>query len=81
MFEDALDDFRVDWMLVGKAQSSVETYISHLRQLATIHPEPDLASCRDWALSAPTVSVRRKRIQAVRAFGRWSEAIGENDHP
>lgn len=81
MFEDALDDFRADWMLVGKAQSSVQIYISHLRHLAIVHPEPDLASCRDWAFSAPTVSVRRKRIQAVRAFGRWSESIGEDDFP
>jgi len=81
MFTDALPEFRADWLLAGKAASTVGCHLSLLRLLADTHDSPDLADVRVWVGDASTVSMRRKRAQAVRAFGRWSESIGDNDFP
>ena len=79
MFEDALSEFRVDWRLAGKQESTVDFYIDLLERLATANPDPDLTDVRNWVTCAPTEPMRRKRAQAVRAFGQWSESIGDND--
>ena len=81
MFADALPEFRADWLLSGKAQSTVDAHLSLLRLLSTFNGSPSLAGVRVWVGDASTVSMRRKRAQAVRAFGRWSESIGDNDFP
>ena len=81
MFEDALSEFRVDWRLAGKQESTVDFYIDLLKRLATANPDPDLSDVRDWVRCASTDPMRRKRAQSVRAFGRWSESIGDNDFP
>ena len=81
MFADALPEFRADWLLAGKATSTVGCHLSLLRLLADTHDSPGLAEVRVWVGDASTVSMRRKRTQAVRAFGRWSESIGDNDFP
>jgi len=79
MFEDALSEFRVDWRLAGKQESTVDCYIDLLKRLAPANPDPDLTDVRNWVTCAPTEPMRRKRAQAVRAFGQWSESIGDND--
>ena len=79
MFTDALPAFWADWVLAGKAASMVECHLSLLLLLAEIHVSPDLAAVRVWVGDAATVSMRRKRAQAIRAFDRWPESIGDND--
>ncbi len=81
MFTDALSEFRADWLLAGKARSTIDGHLTLLRLLAEHDPDPGLPAARRWAASSPTLPMRRKRIQAVRAFGRWSESIGDNDFP
>ena len=81
MFEDALGEFRADWRLAGKTESTVDFYINLLKRLAIANPDPDLTDVRNWVTSASTDPMRRKRAQSVRAFGRWSESIGDNDFP
>jgi integrase len=81
MFTDALAEFRADWLLAGKATSTVDFYLSLLRLLDAEALSFALADVRVWVGDASTVSMRRKRAQAVRAFGRWSESIGDNDFP
>ena len=81
MFTDALPEFRADWLLASKATSTVGCHLSLLRLLGDTHDSPGLADVRVWVGDASTVSMRRKRVQAVRAFGRWSESIGDNDFP
>ena len=81
MFTDALPEFQADWLLAGKAASTVGCHLSLLRLLADTHDSPDLADVRVWVGDASTVSMRRKRAQAVRAFGRWSESIGDKNFP
>ena len=34
MFDDALGEFRADWLVVGKARSTVDCHVSLLRVLA-----------------------------------------------
>jgi len=72
-----LEEFRFDWELAGKAARTVDDYIAALRLLFTECPEPDLAAAKAWMASSSYASVRRKRAQAIRAFGRWGEGTGE----
>ena len=81
MFTDALPEFRADWLLAGKASTTVDFYVSLLHLLGGEITSPDLLQAKAWVGDAVTVPMRRKRAQAVRAFGRWSESIGDNDFP
>lgn len=81
MFSDALSEFRTDWVLSGRAASSSSCYVTLLSALAATAPCPTLDDARAWVAEPPTVSMRRKRAQAVRAFGRWSAQVGDDDFP
>ena len=81
MFTDALPEFRADWMLAGKAETTIDFYVNLLHLLGAEHPLPSLYDVKTWVGVAATIPIRRKRAQAVRAYGRWSESIGDNDFP
>ena len=81
MFEDALPEFRAGWLLAGKRESTVDFYIDLLSRFASNSPEPNFEDARSWVACASTDPMRRKRAQSVRAFGQWSESIGDNDFP
>ena len=81
MFTDALDEFRSDWLLAGKAETTIDFYVNLLHVLGAENSSPSLHVVRTWVGAAATVPIRRKRAQAVRAFGRWSESIGDHDFP
>ena len=72
-----LEEFRFDWELAGKAARTVDDYIAALQLLFAGSPEPDLGAVKAWMASTSYASVRRKRAQAIRAFGRWGEGTGE----
>ena len=76
-----LEEFRFDWELAGKAARTVDDYIAALRLLFAGSPEPDLGAAKAWMASTSYASVRRKRAQAIRAFGRWGEGTGEAVFP
>jgi len=76
-----LEEFRFDWGLAGKAARTVDDYIASLRLLFAESPDPDLAAVKGWVASTSYASVRRKRAQAIRAFGRWGEGTGEAVFP
>jgi integrase len=65
-------EFANDWHLSGKAKSTAAHYLKCLEHLLSEYSEPDLASAKAWIESAPTVSVKRKRAQSVRAYGKWA---------
>ena len=71
-----LESFRLDWILAGKAPRTVEAYVRSLSNMFDSGAGCDPLLVRQWVLSAPDASVRRKRGQAVRAFGRWCETQG-----
>ena len=81
MLTDALPEFRADWMLAGKAETTIDFYVNLLHLLGAEHPLPSLYDVKTWVGVAATIPIRRKRAQAVRAYGRWSESIGDNDFP
>ena len=81
MFADALGEFRADWLLAGKADTTIDFYVNLLDLLGADNSSPKLPDVKAWIGAAATVPMRRKRAQAVRAFGRWSESIGDNDFP
>jgi integrase len=73
MDKSLLGEFQLDWKLSGKAVSTAANYAQWLEQLLTQHSEPTLVDVKEWIASTPSVSFRRKRGQAVRAFGTWAE--------
>jgi integrase len=71
MFTDFLDEFRLDWELSGKAHRTVELYSRDLHSFLTGYPKPTLADAKAWLASTDSLTVRRKRGQALRAFASW----------
>ena len=67
-----LREFRLDWRLAGKAERTATDYTKALMGLLTQHPEPTLSDVKAWIASTTSVVGRRKRGQAVRAFGKWA---------
>jgi integrase len=81
MITDALSEYRADWVLSGKAPSTVDTHIALLRRFAVETSTQTVEEARQWIVAAPTRSMQRKRAQSLRSFGRWSYRIGDNDLP
>jgi integrase len=74
--EHLLRLFEADWLLSQKASLTVKTYLSYLNVLLKEHPEPTSRVTKEWISSSSSIPVRRKRAQAVRAFGKWAELNG-----
>jgi integrase/recombinase XerD len=68
-----LREFQLDWRLAGKAERTATDYCSAITSLLTQQPEPTLSDVKAWIASTTSVVGRRKRGQAVRAFGKWSD--------
>ena len=81
MHDVLLDEFRFDWELSGKSTRTVLAYIAALRSLFEEIPSPELTDAKSWIAASEFVSVRRKRGQALRAFGRWSDEAGDGVFP
>lgn len=71
-----LEEFRLDWHLSGRAHRTVDLYIRDLTKFFVLHPEPSLATAKAWLASTDSLTVRRKRGQAIRAFGSWCTKTG-----
>jgi integrase/recombinase XerD len=69
-----LREFQLDWRLAGKAERTAADYIKAIRKLVEQYQEPTLSDVKAWIASTTSVVGRRKRGQAVRAFGKWSSA-------
>lgn len=73
MDRSLLGDFQLDWRLAGKAEQTAKNYVQHLNELLDRYPDPDLNDVKTWLAQVQTPVARRKRGQAVRAFGRWAK--------
>jgi integrase len=73
MDRSLLGDFQLDWRLAGKAEQTAKNYVQHLNELLDQYPNPDLNDVKAWLTQVQTPVARRKRGQAVRAFGKWAE--------
>lgn len=76
-----LDEFRLDWRLAGKAERTATDYTKALSDLLRAQPEPTLVDVKLWLASTESSVVRRKRGQAVRAFGKWAAQQGYDIFP
>jgi integrase len=68
-----LDEFEYDWKLEGKAASTVRLYKDQLVGLFEKHDVIDSLIAKQWMSEKSTQPMRRKRSQAIRAFGAWAE--------
>jgi integrase len=71
-----LDEFEYDWKLEGKAASTVKLYKDQLVELFEKHGAIDSLIAKEWMSEKSTQPMRRKRSQAIRAFGAWAEKNG-----
>jgi integrase len=68
-----IDEFQLDWKLAGKSAKTAEAYARSLMLLSSNVDKFTLSAVKSWVAATPHTSVRRKRAQAVRAFGQWCE--------
>ncbi len=73
MDKSLLDEFRLDWRLAGKAERTANDFTKAILQLLATQPEPTLVDVKEWLSATSSPAVRRKRGQAVRAFGKWAQ--------
>ena len=81
MDKSLLGEFRLDWLLAGKAEQTANNYVSGLTLLLKQFPEPSLGDVKTWLASIESIVSRRKRGQAVRAVGQWAESNGYDVFP
>jgi len=76
MDRSLLDEFELDWRLAGKADRTVKDYCTSLKDLLKQFEEPTVTEVKTWIAMTNSQVCRRKRGQAVRAFGHWAQSNG-----
>ena len=66
-----VDEFQLDWHLEGKSKQTAKNYSFDLRKFLTAFSNPSLEQAKEWVLKTDSIVGRRKRAQAIRAFGKW----------
>ncbi len=66
-----VDEFELDWHLEGKSKQTAKNYAFDLRKFLSAYPDPTLVEAKAWMLGTESLVGRRKRGQAIRAFGKW----------
>jgi integrase/recombinase XerD len=81
MDKSLFEEFRLDWRLAGKSERTANDYLKALQDFLLAQPEPTLVGAKEWIASTTSNVVRRKRGQAVRAFGKWATQHGYDIFP
>jgi integrase len=81
MDESLFEEFRLDWRLAGKSERTANDYLKALKDLLLAQPEPTLVGAKEWIACTTSNVVRRKRGQAIRAFGKWATQHGYDIFP
>jgi integrase len=71
--EHLIASFEADWLLARKAKHTVKMYSTYLKNLFAESSDPTALDVKNWLTRTESLPVRRKRAQAVRAFGKWAE--------
>jgi integrase len=66
-----IDEFELDWHLSGKSKETAKKYAYDIKKFFAAHPKPSLVDAKQWILETSSIVGRRKRGQAIRAFGKW----------
>jgi integrase/recombinase XerD len=81
MDKSLFDEFQLDWRLAGKAERTANDYVRALQDFLLAQPEPTMVGAKEWIASTTSNVVRRKRGQAIRAFGKWATQHGYDIFP
>jgi integrase len=76
MVTQLLEEFRLDWRLSGRAHRTVDMYINDIVKFLDSSPQVTMTEAKAWLMSTDSPTVRRKRGQALRAFGSWCRQNG-----
>ncbi len=71
-----VEEFTADWLLAQRAKTTVRMYASYLQNLFALHDDPTFTQTKQWIGLTDSPSVRRKKGQAIRAFGKWAQLNG-----
>jgi integrase len=74
-----VDEFELDWHLTGKSKETAKKYAYDIKKFLVAHPNPNLIDAKQWMLGTQSVVGRRKRGQALRAFGKWLNDQGVDE--
>ena len=66
-----VNEFQLDWHLEGKSKQTAKNYAFDLRRFLSDFKNPTLEQAKEWVQRTESIVGRRKRAQAIRAFGRW----------
>lgn len=72
MDKDLIKEFAADWRLSGRASRTADIYAKYLEDFVESRHSMMLTGAKTWLAETRSDSVRRKRAQALRAFGRWT---------
>ncbi|MDA3008140.1 MAG: hypothetical protein O3A28_09690, partial [Actinomycetota bacterium] len=65
MILDALPEYRADWVIAGKAASTVDTHVALLHRFVSDTDSQTVEEARRWITAAPTRSMQRKRAHGT----------------
>ena len=74
-----IDEFELDWHLSGKSKETAKKYAYDIKKFFAAHPSPNLVDAKQWILETTSLVGRRKRGQALRAFGKWLSDQGVDE--
>lgn len=73
-----LERFAAHWAIINQAPATLKEYKRYLNQLLTATPTPTQLDVENWLAAETSVSVRRMKARAVRAFGKWLTKSGDD---
>jgi len=68
---DCLQRFGTHWVIGNQAEKTIQEYKRYLYQLLDKFPSPLRSDVEAWLAAEPLISVRRMKVRALRAFGKW----------
>ena len=71
-----LEEFRLDWRLSGRAHRTIDMYINDIVKFLDSSSPVTITGAKSWLMTTDSPTVRRKRGQALRAFGSWCKQNG-----
>ena len=73
VLDEYIEEFVADWKMAGKAERTVQMYACHLTKFFKHSSDLTLAAAKVWLSGEASPSTRRKKGQALRAFGVFAQ--------
>lgn len=72
-----LDRFAAHWAITDRAPATLKEYKRYINQLLAATQTPTQLDVETWLAAETSVSVRRMKGRAIRAFGKWLTKSGD----